>query len=117
MLLFGLDIKIAGTLALVVSLPTMLVAFSRYGQDARFAVLRHNMPFVLIMATGSIVGTVLGGLLLGVVPSTVLIPILAALLLISAVRVWRHWSRLPRVRLTTVSISVNIDVCRSRSCR
>jgi uncharacterized membrane protein YfcA len=85
-LLFGLDIKIAGTLALVVSLPTMLVAFSRYGQDARFAVLRHNMPFVLIMATGSIVGTVLGGLLLGVVPSTVLIPILAALLLISAVK-------------------------------
>lgn len=118
-LLFGLDIKIAGTLSLVVSLPTMLVAFSRYGQDARFAVLRHNMPFVLIMATGSIVGTVLGGLLLGVVPSTVLIPILAALLLISAVKVWRHWSktRSPRVRLTTVSISVNIDVCRSRSCR
>ena len=89
-LLFGLDIKIAGTLSLVISLPTMLVAFSRYSQDVSFAVLRHNMPFVVIMATGSIVGTVLGGLLLGVVPSTVLIPILAALLLISAVKVWRH---------------------------
>ena len=60
------------------------------GQDASFAVLRHNMPLVLIMATGSIMGTVLGGLLLGVVPSTVFIPILAALLLISAVKVWRH---------------------------
>ena len=60
------------------------------GPDASFAVLRHNMPLVLIMATGSIMGTVLGGLLLGVVPSTVFIPILAALLLISAVKVWRH---------------------------
>ena len=118
MLLFGLDIKIAGTLALVVSLPTMLVAFSRYGQDARFAVLRHNMPFVLIMATGSIVGTVLGGLLLGVVPSTVLIPILAALLLISAVRSGGTGPPVsPPIRLTTGSISVNIDECRSQSCR
>jgi uncharacterized membrane protein YfcA len=57
---------------------------------ASLAVLRHNMAFVLIMATGSIVGTALGGLLLGVVRSTVLIPILAALLLFSSVKVWRH---------------------------
>jgi uncharacterized protein len=89
-LLFGLDIKIAGTLSLAISLPTMLVAFSRYSQDASFAVLRHNTPFVVLMAVGSIAGTVLGGLLLGVVPSAVLIPVLAVLLLVSAVKVWRH---------------------------
>jgi uncharacterized protein len=89
-LLFGLDIKIAGTLSLAVSLPTMLVAFSRYSQDASFVVLRRNTPFVLTMAAGSIAGTVLGGLLLGVVASTVLIPILAALLVASAAKVWRH---------------------------
>lgn len=89
-LLFGLDIKIAGTLSLIVSLPTMLVAFSRYSQDSSFAVLRHNTTFVLTMAAGSITGTLVGGLLLGVVPSAVLIPILVALLLASAVKVWRH---------------------------
>jgi uncharacterized protein len=89
-LLFGLDIKIAGTLSLAVSLPTMLVAFGRYSRDTSFAVLRRNTPFVLTMAAGSIVGTVLGGLLLGVVSSTVLIPVLSALLVASAIKVWRH---------------------------
>jgi hypothetical protein len=37
---------------------------------------------------GSVAGTVVGGLLLGVLPSTSLI--LVALLLVSAVKVWRH---------------------------
>jgi uncharacterized membrane protein YfcA len=87
---FGLDTKIAGTLSLAISLPTMLVAFSRYSQDASFAVLRHNTPFVVLMAVGSIADSVLGGPLLGVVPSAVLIPVLAVLLLESAVKVRWH---------------------------
>ena len=35
-------------------------------------------------------GTLLGGLLLGVVPTLVLIPLLVLLLLFSAIKVWRH---------------------------
>ncbi|MFD3746610.1 sulfite exporter TauE/SafE family protein [Nocardia sp. NPDC058633] len=89
-LLFGVDIKVAGSLSLVVSLPTMLVAFARYSRDRSFQILRGNTRFVLVMAAGSIAGTVVGGLLLGVVPTAALIPILASLLLISAVKVWRH---------------------------
>ena len=89
-LLFAVDIKIAGSLSLVVSLPTMLVAFARYSRDQSFAVLGQNTRFVLVMAAGSIAGTLIGGLLLGRISSVVLIPILAALLLFSAVRVWRH---------------------------
>ena len=42
------------------------------------------------MATGSIIGTILGGLLLGAVPEAVPIPLLTALLLLSSVKVWRH---------------------------
>ena len=38
------------------------------------------------MAAGSIAGTLLGGLLLGVVPSSLLMALLAA----SAVKLWRH---------------------------
>jgi hypothetical protein len=34
--------------------------------------------------------TIVGGLLLGAVPSVVLIPLLVLLLLFSAVKVWRH---------------------------
>lgn len=89
-LLFGVDIKLAGSLSLAVSLPTMLVGFARYSRDQSFAVLGRNRIFLLIMAAGSILGTFVGGLLLGVVPSVVLLPGLAVILLISAVKVWQH---------------------------
>ncbi|MGV7035067.1 sulfite exporter TauE/SafE family protein [Methylobacterium symbioticum] len=88
--LFGADIKLAGSLSLAVSLPTMLVGFTRYSRDQSFSVLGRNRGFLLTMATGSILGTFIGGQLLGLVPSVVLLPVLAAILLISAVKVWRH---------------------------
>lgn len=89
-LLFGADIKLAGSLSLAVSLPTMLVGFTRYSRDQSFSVLGRNKAFLLVMAAGSIVGTFIGGLLLGLVPNTLLLPALAIILLISAVKVWRH---------------------------
>lgn len=89
-LLFGADIKLAGSLSLAVSLPTMLVGFARYSRDQSFSVLRGNWPFLLVMAAGSIIGTFVGGLLLGIVPNAILLPFLAVLLVISAVKVWRH---------------------------
>ncbi|MGW3600834.1 TSUP family transporter, partial [Streptomyces sp. NPDC005167] len=89
-LLFGQDIKTAGNLSLLVSLPTMLVAFARYSRDGSFAVLGANRRFALVMVAGSIAGAVLGGLLLGMFPDLVLIPALAVILLISAVKLARH---------------------------
>ncbi|MFD3546137.1 sulfite exporter TauE/SafE family protein [Streptomyces sp. NPDC058655] len=89
-LLYGVDIKPAGSLSLLVSLPTMLVAFARYSRDGSFAVLGANLRFTALMAAGSVFGALLGGLLLGVVPDPVLIPALATILLISAVKVARH---------------------------
>ncbi|MEU2545495.1 sulfite exporter TauE/SafE family protein [Streptomyces roseolus] len=89
-LLFGEDIKTAGSLSLLVSLPTMLVAFARYSRDGSFAVLGANLRFTAVMAVGSVVGAVLGGLLLGVFPDLVLIPLLAVVLLVSAVKLARH---------------------------
>ncbi|WP_433432130.1 TSUP family transporter [Nonomuraea sp. CA-141351] len=89
-LLYAADIKTAGSLSLLVSLPTMLVAFARYSRDGSFAVLRSNLRFVAVMTAGSITGSLLGGLLLGVIPDLVLIPVLAAILLISAAKMARH---------------------------
>lgn len=89
-LLYGTDIKIAGSLSLAVSLPTMIVAFARYSRDQSFSVLAANRTFLIAMAAGSVLGTVLGGALLGVVPSMVLIPLLAALLVLSSIKVWQH---------------------------
>ncbi|WP_239515956.1 MULTISPECIES: TSUP family transporter [unclassified Streptomyces] len=85
-----MDIKTAGSLSLLASLPTMLVAFARYSRDGSFAVLGANVRFTMIMAAGSVVGAVLGGVLLGVFPDLVLIPVLALILLVSAIKLARH---------------------------
>ncbi|MBB6464902.1 putative membrane protein YfcA [Aminobacter lissarensis] len=89
-LLFGADIKLAGSLSLAVSLPTMIVGFARYSRDQSFQVLGRNQSFLRFMAVGSIVGTFTGGQLLGIVPDNVLLPGLAAILLVSAWKVWGH---------------------------
>jgi uncharacterized membrane protein YfcA len=90
MLLFGVDLKLAGSLALAVSLPTMITGFARYSRDSSFAVIRTQWKFITIMAVGSLVGSYLGGHLLGIVPTPVLLPLLAVILVISAIKVWRH---------------------------
>lgn len=89
-LLFGADIKLAGSLSLAVSLPTMIVGFTRYSRDRSFSVLAANKVFLLVMAIGSVIGAAVGGVLLGIVPAIYLLPALAAILLISAIKVWRH---------------------------
>ena len=52
--------------------------------------LGRNRGFVLVMAAGSVLGTFLGGRLLGIVPTSILMPLLAAILIYSAMQVWRH---------------------------
>lgn len=44
------------SLSLMVSLPTMLVAFARSSRDQSFQILRADIGFVLVMAAGSITG-------------------------------------------------------------
>jgi uncharacterized membrane protein YfcA len=92
-LLFGVDIKLAGSLSLAVSLPTMIVGFARYSQDRSFAVIGRNTAFALVMAAGSLAGAFIGGWLVGVVATAVLLPLLAVILLASAVKIWRHSAR------------------------
>jgi uncharacterized membrane protein YfcA len=89
-ILFGADLKLAGSLSLAVSLPTMLAGFTRYSRDQSFQVISIQWRFIAIMAAGSIVGSYLGGKLLGIVPTPMLLPLLAAILLVSALKVWRH---------------------------
>ncbi|HEX6173106.1 MAG TPA: sulfite exporter TauE/SafE family protein [Candidatus Binatia bacterium] len=89
-LLFGVDIKLAGSLSLAVSLPTMLIGFARYSRDQSFSVIARNYPFAWIMALGSVLGTFIGGQLLGIIPGEMLLPLLAFILLVSSVKVWLH---------------------------
>src|SRR5206468_3554933 len=61
------------------------------------------------MAAGSIVGTFIGGQLLGLIPNSVLLPMLADILLYLTLNVWRRpqssSARLPFLQLFTTTIS------------
>ncbi|WP_020483018.1 sulfite exporter TauE/SafE family protein [Methylomonas sp. MK1] len=89
-LLFGVDIKIAGSLSLAISLPTMLAGFGRYSRHQSFTVLGRQKVFIALMAAGSIAGAFVGGQLLPYVAVTTLLPLLAAILLVSACKIWKH---------------------------
>jgi uncharacterized protein len=89
-LMFGIDVKLAGSVSLAISLPTMLVGFGRYSRDSTFVVLSRNGRFVAAMAVGSVVGSFIGAQLLGIIPGVVLLPVLAVILLISSVKLWLH---------------------------
>jgi len=89
-LLYGLEIKLAGSISLSVSLPTMIVGFVRYTSSGAFAVLQQEKTLFIWMLVGSILGAALGGLLLGLVPTEILMTLLGVILLISAVKTFQH---------------------------
>lgn len=88
--LYGQDIKLAGSMSLMVSLPTMIVGFSRYTRSDAFDILRRERPLFGWMVGGSIIGAGIGGMLLGLVPTNLLLLVLGLILLISAYKTFRH---------------------------
>ena len=65
---YGVDIKTAGTASLLVSLPTVAVGIVRYarrGAYTRAAIAETVAP----MGIGSVIGAIIGGLLVGIVPA------------------------------------------------
>jgi uncharacterized membrane protein YfcA len=87
---FGAPIKVAGSASLLVSLPTVSVGVLRWARRGGYtdpAALRET---VLPMAVGSVIGAVIGGLLVGIVPASALKFGLGIILILSALRVFRH---------------------------
>lgn len=89
-LLFGVDLKLAGSLSMAVSLPTMLMGFARYSRDPSFVVIGRERRFLGLLCLGSLIGVVTGGLLLGLVPTTWLLGGLSVILAVSAIKTWNH---------------------------
>ena len=86
---FGADIKAAGTASLLISLPTVAVGVLRHRRRGAFEERQDVTQTVAPMGAGSVIGAVAGGLLVGVVPAAALKLILGAILIISAVRIFR----------------------------
>ncbi|KJC10409.1 permease [Citrobacter freundii] len=89
-IIFGADIRLAGSLSLMISLPTMVVGFSRYTNADAFQVLKKEKPLFIWMVIGSIIGAAIGGLMLGLFPIKALMTILGLILLISAIKTFQH---------------------------
>lgn len=89
-LLYGLDAKIAGTIALAVSTPTLMVAILRYRSTPAFRATIQRREFLGAMGAGSIAGAYVGSLGAEVVASGILTTLLGLILIVSAYRVFRH---------------------------
>lgn len=89
-LLFSIDIKLAGSLSLAISIPTILVGLWRYHRRYNLRELWPEAGFILWMAVGSMGGAWLGSLLLPSVSNSFLHLALGMILLISAGKMLRH---------------------------
>jgi uncharacterized protein len=93
-LLFGVDAKLAGSMSILVGLPTIAAGLIRWISAESVlsdrAVRRHTL---LPLAGGSVFGAVVGGLLLGLVPASALKIGLGIILIWSATRIMAHLPR------------------------
>jgi len=88
-LLYGVDIKIAGTLSLAISLPTLLVGLYRYNKTGRLREVFGFRDVIVFMAIGSIIVAFIGAMLFGVVDAIYIEVLLGVILLISAYKLFR----------------------------
>ena len=90
-LLFGVDVKLAGSMAMLIGLPTIAVGLTRHfgaGTLLRRAPVWRGT--ILPLGAGSVVGAVLGAMALGLVPGQALKVGLGVILIWSARGVFRH---------------------------
>jgi uncharacterized membrane protein YfcA len=88
-LLFGAELKLAGTLSLAVSTPMILVALWRLRGSSGWIEALERRALLGWMAAGSVLGALAGSLSFGAAPSAVLSLILAAILAASAIKLYR----------------------------
>lgn len=87
---FGADIRTAGTASVLVSLPTVSVGLVRYVRARAVGGREELRDLIVPMGLGSIVGAIVGGGLVPYVPGRALKLILGAILIGSAIRIFRH---------------------------
>ncbi|MBY0224660.1 MAG: sulfite exporter TauE/SafE family protein [Hyphomicrobium sp.] len=90
---FGTDIKTAGTMSLLISLPVVLIGVARHRINGHYRSRDAMIYLVLPMAAGSIVGALLGGMMASAVPTNALKTTLAVILAWSAMKLRRRFDR------------------------
>lgn len=89
-LVFAVDIKLAGSLSLAISIPTIVIGLLKYRSQQRFQEIKSEQKFIAVMASGSILGALIGSSLLRYVSNSLLYLVLGAILLLSALKLAKH---------------------------
>jgi uncharacterized membrane protein YfcA len=88
MLVFGADIRTAGTASVLISIPIVLTGVGRHWLTGHYRSQSMLVYLVLPMCIGSLAGAMIGGFLAAWVPIDTLRLVLAAILAISAIKLW-----------------------------
>jgi uncharacterized protein len=87
---YGVPVKSAGSLSMLISLPTVLTGIIRHAKAGAFADITLTTTVVLPMGLGSVIGAAIGGLLIGLAPAEVIKVALGGLLIWSAWKIFAH---------------------------
>lgn len=82
--MYGIDAKIAGSASLLISLPTILSGITRYSRIGNYRELNEFPLTIIPMSIGSIIGTSVGGFMVGLVSASFIKLILGLILIYSA---------------------------------
>jgi uncharacterized membrane protein YfcA len=85
-MVFAIDIKLAGSLSLAISIPTIIMGLYKYKSHKRLKEVKSEQGFIVSMASGSILGAFIGSSLLRYIDSSSLYVILGVILLLSALK-------------------------------
>jgi uncharacterized protein len=88
--IFGADIKTAGTASVLISIPVVITGVTRHWLTGHYRSQSMLAYLVLPMAIGSGVGATIGGYLAAWAPTDALRIVVAAILAVSAVKLWSH---------------------------
>lgn len=87
-LIFGIDVKLAGTMSLIISLPTIIVGITRHTHNKMYTDKSEIRSLVVPMGISSIIGASIGAVLVIYAPSELLKIILGALLIFTSIKLF-----------------------------
>ncbi|MBD2294438.1 sulfite exporter TauE/SafE family protein [Anabaena sphaerica FACHB-251] len=89
-MVFAIDIKLAGSLSLAISIPTIIMGLYKYRSQQRLKEVKSEQRFIIFMVFGSILGAFIGSSILRYVASSSLYVILGIILFLSALKLAKH---------------------------
>jgi uncharacterized protein len=85
---FGADIRMAGTASVLISIPVVMTGVARHWSTGHYRSQSMLAFLVLPMSIGSLLGALVGGYLAAWAPTDALRLVLAAILAVSAIKLW-----------------------------